>query len=45
MLSVIVVLLCFSCALNFVNFEILRNHREALLMLIDLLTEESEDEL
>lgn len=44
MLSVIVVLLCFDCALSFVNFEILRNHRDVLVMLVELLTEEEEGE-
>lgn len=44
MLSVLVVLLCFNCALTVCNMSTLMSYREVLAMLIELLTEEEEDE-
>lgn len=44
MLSVMVVLLCFNCALTVCNMSILMNYRDVLFMLVNLLTEEEEDE-
>lgn len=44
MLSVIVVLLCIDCAISVCNMSTLMSYREVLAMLIELLTEEEEDE-
>ena len=44
MLSVIVVLLCVDCAISVCNMSTLMSYREVLTMLIEVLTEEEEDE-
>lgn len=44
MLSVMVVLLCIDCAISVCNMSTLMSYREVLAMLVNLLTEEEEDE-
>ena len=44
MLSVIVVLLCFNCALTVCIMSQMMNFRDVLVMLISMLSEEEEDE-
>ena len=44
MLSVLVVLLCFNCALSVCIMSQMLDFREVLVMLINVLTEEEEDE-